>query len=123
MKQDASTIDSVMRTFRLSAGQRNFLLGARRGEGLFATKNWTPMEVVASPKEAEMANTTVSSVQAQQDQAADDLVEDLERMAEFDIDLNNGAPTGGKKMVKGVLSSQVTKPSFDERGAQENHRG
>jgi hypothetical protein len=61
MKQDSTTIESVMRTFRLSAGQRNFLLGARRGEGLFATKIWTPMEVVASPKEMEMANTTVGA--------------------------------------------------------------
>src|SRR5581483_4023320 len=64
MKQDASTIDSVTRTFRLSHGQRNFLLAARRGEGLFATKSWTQMEVVASPKEAEMANTTLGAAPA-----------------------------------------------------------
>ncbi|GCF06804.1 VirB4 family type IV secretion system protein [Dictyobacter arantiisoli] len=61
MKQDSSTIDSVTKTFRLSPRQRSMLLGARRGEGLFATRNWTPMEVVASPKEAEMANTTIAS--------------------------------------------------------------
>jgi hypothetical protein len=61
MKQDSSTIESVARTFRLSSGQRNFLLAARRGEGLFATKSWTPMEVVASPREAAMANTTVGA--------------------------------------------------------------
>jgi hypothetical protein len=61
MKQDSSTIESVMQTFRLSPKQRAFLLGARRGEGLFATKNWTQMEVIASPKEAEMANTTLGS--------------------------------------------------------------
>ena len=61
MKQDSSTIESVSRTFRLSHGQRNFLLAARRGEGLFATKSWTPMEVVASQKEKEMANTTVGA--------------------------------------------------------------
>ncbi|GHO96380.1 hypothetical protein KSF_064280 [Reticulibacter mediterranei] len=61
MKQDSSTIDSVMRTFNLSARQKSFLLGAKRGEGLFATKGWAQMEVVASPKEAEMANTTVVS--------------------------------------------------------------
>ncbi len=61
MKQDSSTIDSVVRTFRLSPIQRNFLLGARRGEGLFATKSWTPMQVIASPKETEMANTTIGA--------------------------------------------------------------
>ncbi len=61
MKQDSSTIDSVARTFHLSPEQRNALLSARRGEGLFGTRNWTAMEVVASPKEAEMANTTVGA--------------------------------------------------------------
>jgi TraG P-loop domain/Helicase HerA, central domain len=71
MKQDSSTIESVTRTFRLSRGQRNFLLGARRGEGLFATKSWTPMEVVASPKEMEMANTTVGAYIVQTDDEAE----------------------------------------------------
>ena len=61
MKQDATTIESVMRTFRLSLGQRNALLSAKRGEGLFATKSWISMEVVASPAEAEMANTTLGA--------------------------------------------------------------
>ena len=61
MKQDSSTIESVTRTFRLSRGQRNFLLAARRGEGLFATKSWTSIEVVASAREAQMANTTVGA--------------------------------------------------------------
>src|SRR2546430_841648 len=70
MKQDSSTIDSVVHTFNLSARQKAFLLGARRGEGLFATKTWVQMQVVASPKEAEMANTTlVSLAQAQQQKA------------------------------------------------------
>ncbi len=73
MKQDSSTIDSVVHTFHLSHGQRSFLLGARRGEGLFATKSWTQMEVLASPLEAEMANTTVASALTQAQQAALDL--------------------------------------------------
>jgi hypothetical protein len=61
MKQDVTSIESVARTFRLSPGQRNALLAARRGEGLFGTKSWTAMEVVASPLEAEMANTTLQT--------------------------------------------------------------
>src|SRR5262249_15587238 len=74
MKQDATTIDSAMRTFRLSPGQRNFLLCAKRGEGLFGTRIWTPMEVVASPMEFEMANTTLASstVATSQEQAIED---------------------------------------------------
>jgi hypothetical protein len=73
MKQDSSTIDSVVQTFHLSPGQKNFLLGARRGEGLFATKSWSQMEVLASPLEAKMANTTLASTLTQAQQAALDL--------------------------------------------------
>jgi hypothetical protein len=73
MKQDASTINSVMQTFQLSPSQKNFLLGARRGEGLFATKSWSPMEVLASPMEAKMANTTLASASIQDQQDAIDL--------------------------------------------------
>jgi Domain of unknown function DUF87. len=73
MKQDSSTIDSVVHTFHLSPSQKNFLLGARRGEGLFATKSWSQMEVLASPMEAKMANTTLASALTQAQQAAIDL--------------------------------------------------
>jgi hypothetical protein len=71
MKQDSSTIDSVERTFHLSPSQKSFLLSARRGEGLFATKSWSQMEVLASPMEARMANTTLASTLTQGQQAAD----------------------------------------------------
>lgn len=71
MKQDSSTIDSVVHTFHLSPGQKAFLLGARRGEGLFSTKSWTQMEVLASPLEAKMANTTLASTTQLQQSAKD----------------------------------------------------
>jgi hypothetical protein len=73
MKQDSSTIDSVVQTFHLSPSQKNFLLGARRGEGLFATKSWSQMEILASPMEAKMANTTLPSALTQAQQASIDL--------------------------------------------------
>jgi hypothetical protein len=87
MKQDSSTIESVMRTFRLSSGQRNFLLSAGRGEGLFATRNWTPMEVVASPREAELANTapTIQQPQVQVPQVGKEDWQ-LEEQRENDLD-------------------------------------
>jgi hypothetical protein len=80
MKQDATTIESVARTFRLSPGQRNTLLSARRGEGLFATKSWTAMEVLASPLEAEMANTTLrtNANQTTHEIAFEDAMQQLE---------------------------------------------
>ncbi|HLZ63270.1 MAG TPA: hypothetical protein VKR06_40575 [Ktedonosporobacter sp.] len=98
MKQDSTTIESVVRTFRLSPGQRNFLLGARRGEGLFATKIWTPMEVVASPKEAEMANTTLGvRIQNAQADTSDALWEGFEESEEnFEHPATNGRSTSGK---------------------------
>lgn len=73
MKQDSSTIDSVIRTFNLSASQKSFLLAAKRGEGLFATRSWTQMEVVASPKEAEMANTTLTLRSGREDEEEEEL--------------------------------------------------
>ncbi len=73
MKQDSSTIDSVVHTFHLTPGQKSFLLGARRGEGLFATKSWSQMEVLASPLEAKMANTTLASTLSQMQQTAKDI--------------------------------------------------
>lgn len=93
MKQDTTTIDSVMQTFHLSPGQRNFLLAARRGEGLFATKSWTQMEVVASPKETQMANTTLATSAAQSQQTIEEIGEDLEDFAEMNLRLNGN--TGG----------------------------
>ncbi|HZR38509.1 MAG TPA: DUF87 domain-containing protein [Ktedonobacteraceae bacterium] len=92
MKQDASTIDSVTRTFRLSHGQRNFLLAARRGEGLFATKSWTQMEVVASPKEAEMANTTLGAAPA----ASPGFNGTLQELEVNDNELPVRSPTSGQ---------------------------
>ena len=50
MRQDSSTIDVVTQTFRLSAGEREFLLSCRKGEGLFfARGNHIALRVEASP--------------------------------------------------------------------------
>ena len=57
MKQDASTINSVVDSFKLSPEQRAFLLEARPSEGLFTTKTWTQMQGAASQMEAQMAQT------------------------------------------------------------------
>jgi len=91
MKQDSSTIDSVVNTFKLSPGQRSFLLGARRGEGLFATRTWTQMEVVASPMETEMANTTLISLSEAQMQQ-----EPSEQDSQHTVNMDQGrGPKGG----------------------------
>jgi len=90
MKQDSSTIESVVQTFHLSAKQKGFLLGARRGEGLFATKTWTQMQVLASPMEAKMANTTlITQAQAQQQQVF--LEQDFQHMMGLNKQLEGSA--------------------------------
>jgi type IV secretory pathway VirB4 component len=58
MRQDSSTIDVVAQTFRLSAGEREFLLSCRKGEGLFfARGNHIALRVEASPMEHGLATT------------------------------------------------------------------
>jgi conjugal transfer ATP-binding protein TraC len=58
MRQDSSTIDAVTGTFRLSAGEREFLLSCKKGEGLlFASGNHIALRIEASPVEHELATT------------------------------------------------------------------
>jgi len=58
MRQDSSTIDVVGQTFRLSSGEREFLLSCRKGEGLFfARGNHIALRVEASPMEHALATT------------------------------------------------------------------
>jgi hypothetical protein len=114
MKQDTTTIESVMHTFHLSHGQRNFLLSAKRGEGLFATKSWTQMEVVASPKEMQMANTTIGASLTQSLQQAEELGEDLEQFAEFDTRMKSH--TSGIGRIASYNQSQIVAEHHQHNG-------
>ena len=118
MKQDASTIESVIRTFRLSPGQRNFLLGARRGEGLFATKSWIAMEVVASQKEAEMANTTLGLYAPNTSSQKTTILEETwEQKMEH---LTSGTDVGRKNTTTPFeqIASSYTRPSASRHSTQ-----
>jgi hypothetical protein len=113
MKQDPSTINSVVRTFNLSPKQKSFLLGARRGEGLFATKIWTQMQVVASPKETEMANTTlISQAQAHMQKAF--LEQDLQRMAELNKKLEANKTALTRTAHQGIVVDSPVPPSVQQ---------
>jgi conjugal transfer ATP-binding protein TraC len=58
MRQDSSTIETVSQTFRLSSGEREFLLACRKGEGLFfARGNHIALRVEASPMEHALVTT------------------------------------------------------------------
>ena len=58
LKQDATTIDPVVAAFNLSAEERQYLLAARKGEGLFfARGGHVALKVEASPAEHRLATT------------------------------------------------------------------
>ena len=75
MKQDSTTIDAVMKAFKLSGEERKFLLGAGKGEGLyFSRSSHVPLQVVASDLEDQLARTDPKELmrqeQAQREQRA-----------------------------------------------------
>ncbi|MPZ49764.1 MAG: conjugal transfer protein TraC [Dehalococcoidia bacterium] len=71
MRQDSSTIDAVSQTFRLSAGEREFLLSCHKGEGLFfARGNHIALRVDASPLEHSLVTTDPAEL-AEREEAAD----------------------------------------------------
>jgi hypothetical protein len=58
LKQKADTIDAATTRFRLTAEERQLLLGADRGEGLLLVRgNRIPLEVVSSEAEYRLATT------------------------------------------------------------------
>jgi hypothetical protein len=58
LKQKADTIDAATERFRLTADERQLLLGADKGEGLFLVRgNRIPIQVVASKAEYRLATT------------------------------------------------------------------
>ena len=57
-KQSPAAVDKVGEVFYLSQGERNLLLGANIGEGIFfAGNNHAPISVVASPEEHKLITT------------------------------------------------------------------
>jgi conjugal transfer ATP-binding protein TraC len=58
LKQDATTIDAVAAAFQLTSEERQYLLGANKGEGLlFARGARLPLTIEASPAEHRLATT------------------------------------------------------------------
>ena len=58
LKQDATTVDAVAEAFQLTPEERQYLLGANKGEGLlFARGARLPLSIEASPAEHRLATT------------------------------------------------------------------
>jgi hypothetical protein len=65
LKQDATAVDDVEAVFGLSAGERRFLLGAAKGEGLLCAGGVRlPLRVLASPAEHALVTTAPAEVAA-----------------------------------------------------------
>ncbi len=83
MKQDSGTVDVVAQAFNLNPGQKSFLQGARRGEGLFARKSWSQMEVLASPLEVKMAHATPTKAFAPEQPGDKELEQTYQQTTEY----------------------------------------
>lgn len=69
LKQSPAAIDNISDVFYLSQGERQLLLGANVGEGIFfAGNNHVPITIVASPEEHEMITTNPEEILKRQQQ-------------------------------------------------------
>ena len=67
MKQDSTTIDAVVKAFKLSNEERKFLLGASKGEGLYYSRSsHVPLQVIASEVEDQLARTDPKELMRQE---------------------------------------------------------
>jgi hypothetical protein len=58
LKQDATTIEAVTEAFQLTVAERQYLMGANKGEGLlFARGARLQLTIEASPAEHRLATT------------------------------------------------------------------
>ncbi len=71
LKQSPTEIETVAKTFYLSVGEKQLLLSAGVGEGLFfAGQNHVALQIVAAPFEKAVINTNPQDAQKQQEQEA-----------------------------------------------------
>ena len=71
LKQSPTEIDSIVKLFYLSSGEKEYLLSSGVGEGLFfAGLNHVAMKVLAAPFEHTVITSNPQEVKQMQDQAA-----------------------------------------------------
>jgi hypothetical protein len=71
LKQGTAEVDMVSETFYLSEGEKELLLAADVGEGLFfAGKNHVPMKVIAAPFEHQLITSNPEEIMKRQQQQA-----------------------------------------------------
>lgn len=102
MKQDATTIGPVSEAFHLSQGEKQFILGARKGEGvLFARGAHVALQVERSEREHQLATTNPR-------ERADALTQTAMRQGEDVLTQSERAPSGGNAQLNGQRPARST---------------
>ncbi len=130
LKQHPAAIDKISEIFYLSQGERNFLLAAGIGEGLFfAGANHVAMYVKASPQEHELVTTDPKEMKARQDQARQDRApiiptipqrteQDFERLKQRVQNVNtNSSPVPPAQPQPPVQQAQNNKQQYQKSQA------
>lgn len=134
LKQHPAAIDKISEVFYLSQGERNFLLSAGIGEGLFfAGTNHVAMQVKASPGEHELITTNPQEVKEQKEQEVADQAEQvpgLEQRTEEDFEkLRQRIEQQNQQMADEIknrnqqTSSQPSAPGGNPNQPQQNTQG
>ena len=80
LKQSPAEVDVVADEFYLTAGEKELLLSANIGEGLFfAGQSHVAMQIIAAPFEHEMISTNPAEKEQQQEEIVEDPIEDAEQ--------------------------------------------
>lgn len=119
MKQSSAAIEEIAETFYLSQGEKNLLLAADVGEGLFfAGQNHVAMKVIASPDEHQLITSNPEEVlKKRQSENREPQTDDNENKDESSHStvssqqpaVNNSQPTANQQPPNGQASIQKKK--------------
>jgi hypothetical protein len=112
MKQDSTTIDAVVRAFKLSNEERKFLLGAGKGEGLyFSRSSHVPLQVVASELEDQLARTDPKELMRQEQAQLE------QRAAAAALEHQEAIAIQNARNEFNIVLPYVYRPEQDQEGA------
>ncbi len=105
LKQSSAAINQISEVFFLSQGEKQLLLSAGVGEGIFfAGMNHVAIRIIASPDEHALASTKPTEVLARQKEAA------AQKLAEDNLTSSLQSSTGEETTSQSVIASLVSEP-------------
>jgi len=124
LKQGTAEIDTISKTFYLSEGEKELLLSADIGEGLFfAGQNHVAMKVIAASFEQEIITTNPQDILNQQAQAAPTVYEQPPQIVQDAIPVQpplSTPPVGSPNPIDPPLppTPQTTQPPVNPNNGQ-----